>query len=115
MKPPTTFLQRVNQLIYMDLPHPNMLQLLSVKLNLSKSQIYRKIKKQTQLSPTLYIRQERLAIAYNWLKETDATITEIAKSVGFKQVAYFSRCFSAYYGFPPSAVRKHNKCKNMQD
>lgn len=105
MKRPLTFIQQVDELILKNIAHPNMLLLLKVRLKLSKSQIYRKIKKRTRLSPSLYIRQKRLAVAYDWLRTTDAPVSEIAKLVGFKQVAYFSRCFSGYYGISPSRVR----------
>lgn len=108
MKPPLTFLERVDEIILTHISNPNMLSLLSEQLQLSKSQVYRKIKKRTQLSPSIYIRQKRLAIAHDWLRTTDAPISEIAQQVGFKQVAYFSRCFSGFYGVSPSALRMHD-------
>ena len=107
MKRPLTFIQRVDALIYSNIAHPNLLQVLSDQLSLSKSQVYRKIKKQTGLSPSLYIRKIRLTIAHDWLQTTDASVFEIAKRLGFKQVAYFSRCFSETYGVSPSGIRMH--------
>jgi len=108
MKRPSTFMQRVDELILVNIARPNMLQILHEQLKLSKSQIYRKIKKRTGLSPSLYIRQKRLAIAHDWLQTTDVPITKIAKQVGFKRAAYFSRCFSGFYGISPSSMRLHD-------
>ena len=105
MKRPPTFIQRVDELILSNIAHPNLLLVLSEQLKLSKSQVYRKIKKRTGLSPSLYIRQIRLTIAHDWLQTTDASISEIAKQLGFREVAYFSRCFSKCYGVPPSRIR----------
>ena len=105
MKRPPTFIQRVDELILSNIAHPHLLDVLSDQLQLSKSQIYRKIKKRTNLSTSLYIRQKRLSIAYDWLRTTDVPISEIAQLLGFKQVAYFSRCFSNCYGASPSGIR----------
>ena len=108
MERPLTFMQRVDELIFANIAHDNMLLLLKEQLELSKSQIYRKIKKRTRLSPSLYIRQKRLAVAYDWLQTTDVPVSVIARQVGFKQAAYFTRCFSQYYGVSPSESRMHD-------
>ena len=79
---------------------------LSKMLYLSNSQIYRKIKDKTGLNPSTYIKNKRLAKAYQLITDTDRTITDIAYSVGFNCNCYFSSCFSEHYGFPPSRLRK---------
>jgi len=108
MKLPPTFLQKIDTFLIENLTAFDFLSLLSIHLRLSKSQIYRKIKQKTGVSPSVYIRQKRLSIAYQWLLETDATISEIAAAVGFRNLSYFSRCFSDYFGYPPSGLRAAN-------
>jgi len=75
-------------------------------MNLSRAQLYRKIKAQTGTSPALYIRDLRLQKAKQLLQTTDLNITEITYQVGFKDLSYFSRSFSEKYGIAPSETRK---------
>ena len=74
-------------------------------LYLSNSQVFRKIKKKTGLSPSNYIQKKRLEEAAILIKKSDLSISEIAYRVGFNTISYFSRSFSAYYGYPPSQLR----------
>lgn len=67
---------------------------------------YRKIKEETGLTPSVYIRQRRLERASSLLAETELSISEISSRVGFTTQNYFSTCFALYYGYPPSRFRK---------
>ena len=69
---------------------------------MSRSQIHRKLKALTGKSPSQYIRSIRLAKAKKYIEEQQGNISEIAYSVGFGSPAYFTRCFKAEYGYPPS-------------
>jgi len=109
MKGPPTFLQQVDNIILEHLTAVNLHALLSLHLDLSKSQIYRKIKQKSGVSPSVYIRNKRLAIAHKWLQETDATISDIAAAVGFANLSYFSRCFKDLYGYSPSWLKENIK------
>ena len=111
MLPHLTFLQKVDQIISNNLKNPKLPAMLSKELNRSPSQIYRKIRQQTGVSPSVYIRQKRLAQAHEWIKETEETLTLIAQAVGFQHLSYFSRCFRQEYGYTPSSLRKANKKK----
>lgn len=75
------------------------------ELGLSKSNLYRKIKQITGYSPNEFIRNFRLETAAKMLKETDMTITEVYCAVGFNSLAYFSNCFKALYGVPPTEFK----------
>lgn len=79
---------------------------LSSFLFLSNSQVYRKIKQKTGLSPSNYIQQKRLEQAVILIQETDLPICQIAYQLGFNTASYFSRCFSEVFGYPPSELRK---------
>lgn len=106
MSLPKPFLQQVDELVQLHLADKQILSILSEHLHLSPSQIFRKIKKQTGLSPSVYIRNRRLEKAHQLILRTDITLSQISDIVGFQQLAYFSRCFSEYYGFAPSTLRK---------
>jgi len=79
---------------------------LAHKMNLSESQLYRKIKALTDKSTAIFIRSIRLHKAKILLKNTDLTISEIAYDVGFSDPAYFSRSFSKEFGQAPNTMRK---------
>ena len=75
-------------------------------MNMSRSNLLRKIKKNTQLSASQFIRQIRLEKSMEMLKETELTISEISYQVGFGSTSYFIKCFREYYGQPPGEVGK---------
>jgi signal transduction histidine kinase/DNA-binding response OmpR family regulator len=73
-------------------------------INMSRSQLHRKIKALTDQSPSVFIRTIRLQHAYQLLQQKSGNISEIAFEVGIPNLAYFSRCFSQQFGFPPSEL-----------
>ncbi|CAN5506333.1 two-component regulator propeller domain-containing protein [soil metagenome] len=72
------------------------------EVGLSRTQFYRKMKALTDQSPGEFIRNFRLQKAVMLLKGGQGNITEIAYSVGFNSLTYFTRCFKEFYGKPPS-------------
>lgn len=52
-------------------------------MNMSRSNLLRKIKKQTQLSASQFIREIRLNKGMMLLQETELTVSEISYQVGF--------------------------------
>lgn len=102
---PKTFLQIVDETIKEHLDKKDLLRILEKRLQLSSSQVYRKIKQQTEHSPSIYIRHKRLEQAHLWIVQSDLSITRIAGLVGFRQLTYFSRCFVKFYGYAPSFLR----------
>jgi len=75
-------------------------------LNMSRSNLLRKIKKQTQLSASQFIREVRLQKGMTLLEETELTVSEISYKVGFSNNSYFIKCFKDYYGYSPGEARK---------
>jgi signal transduction histidine kinase/DNA-binding response OmpR family regulator len=73
---------------------------------LGHTQLFRKMKAITGVSPTLYIRKIRLQKAVVLLRTTDKTIAEIAYDTGFSDPNYFSRVFSDEFKVSPSSLRK---------
>ena len=75
---------------------------IAAEINLSRVQLYRKIKALTNYSPTDLQRITRLKRADTLLKTTEQTISEIAYSVGFSSPSYFTKCYRDYFGESPS-------------
>ena len=79
---------------------------LAEKMNMGRSQFYRKIKALTNLSPVELLRDMRLKKARELLLTTDKTVSEIAYEVGFSTPAYFTKCYREVYSETPTALRE---------
>jgi TolB-like protein/AraC-like DNA-binding protein len=82
---------------------------LAEALNLSRMQVYRKVRKLTGKNVSRYIRENRLKFALEMLRDEEVTVSEIAYKVGFGSVSYFSNCFRKHYGYPPGQVKEEVK------
>ena len=79
---------------------------LAAEMNLSRVQLYRKVKSITGSSPVELLRTTRLKRAYQMLLTTDKSVSEVAYAVGFTAPSYFSKCFKEEYGIVPGDIRK---------
>lgn len=79
---------------------------ISTEMQLSRVQLYRKVKAMTGTSPVDLIRKARLAKAHKMLTETTLSISEIAYQTGFTSPSYFNKCFRDEYGTTPGALRE---------
>jgi AraC family transcriptional regulator, arabinose operon regulatory protein len=79
---------------------------LSEMVHFHPNYFMRLFKKHFGVSPIHYINKIRMDRAKNLLKTTEMAIKEIAASVGFNDVFYFSKAFKSYTGFSPSEYRK---------
>ena len=75
-------------------------------MNMSRSNLLRKIKKETQLSASQFIRQVRLQKSMEILKQNTLTVSEVSYKVGFGSTSYFIKCFREYFGYPPGEIGK---------
>lgn len=75
---------------------------LAADMNLSRVQLYRKVKAITDSSPVELLRTARLKRAYQLLVTTDKNISEVAYDVGFTAPSYFTKCFKDEFGISPS-------------
>jgi ABC-type sugar transport system substrate-binding protein/DNA-binding response OmpR family regulator len=76
------------------------------EMNLSRVQLYRKVKALTGSSPVELIRKARLNQALQLLKSGEKSISEVAYETGFTSPSYFSKCFKDEYGIQPGEVSK---------
>lgn len=78
-------------------------------MNMSRSNLLRKIKKHTQLSASQFIRQVRLQRGMELVKQNTMTVSEVSYQVGFGSTSYFIKCFREHYGYPPGEVINFDK------
>ena len=80
---------------------------LAADMNLSRVQLYRKVKNLTGSSPVELLRTTRLNRAYQLLLTTDKSVSEVAYDVGFTAPSYFTKCFKEEFGMLPGDVRQN--------
>ena len=78
---------------------------LGAEMQLSKVQLYRKVKAMTGKTPAELLKEMRMQRAYTLLQQTDKTISEVATEVGFAVPGYFSTCFKKQFGILPTELR----------
>ncbi len=78
---------------------------LAEAVGMSRSNLLRKIKKETGLSASQYIRNVRLQAGMELLRSEEFNVSEVGYKVGFSSTSYFIKCFREVYGYPPGEVR----------
>ncbi len=103
----TTF-ERLNGIIDQNLENTQYtLKDLCRDLGISRSRMFRLVKEQTNLSPSLYIRQRRLLRAKELLESTDWRIVEVSDRVGLDSPQTFTKYFTQEFGISPTEYRKN--------
>lgn len=80
---------------------------LAAEMNMSRSNLLRKVKKETGLSVSQLISQARLKRAMELLRQSKLNVSEVSHEVGFNSTSYFIKCFREFYGYPPGEAGKH--------
>ena len=100
------FLAKVKQVVEQHLADETLsVDRLSQELQLSRTQLHRKLKALTAQSPGDFIRLVRLQRAHELLAAGAATVAEIAYQVGYGNPASFSTSFSRHFGYAPRQVK----------
>lgn len=97
------FLKEVKMTIQSDLSDENFsVEELAAKVNQSRSNLHRRLTKLTGETPSALIRRIRLELGAQLLLQNAGTVSEIAYSIGFKNVAHFSRVFREQFHQSPT-------------
>lgn len=100
-------LEQIQEIIETKITNPDYTATQFAKdLALSRMQLHRKLKALTGLTTSEFLKSQRLKAAIPLLKSSQLTISEIAYSVGFNSVSYFSKCFKDVYDSTPSEYIK---------
>ncbi|MGI9175117.1 MAG: hybrid sensor histidine kinase/response regulator transcription factor [Rhodothermales bacterium] len=75
------------------------------EVGLSKSQLGRKLRALTGMSPAAFVREFRLQRAAQMLARKVGTVAEVAYAVGFNDVDHFGKLFKQRFGVTPSQYK----------
>lgn len=102
-----SFLEKVNQAILQNLGNSRFdANALSDALNMSRTQLYRRLLPLIRQSPGRYIRSIKLQRAKELFETTDLRISEVAYRTGFETASHFTKVFTRQYGVKPSLFCK---------
>ncbi len=107
------FLKKIENLIEENISNENFVaQEIQNALAISRAQLHRKMKAVTNQAPGEFIRRYRLERAAQLLISKSGNVTEIAYSVGFGSLSYFTRSFKEHFHQSPSEyAAKNNSLK----
>ena len=88
---------------------PISLDSLAKHFNISASHLRRIFKEVYGTSPINYLIKRRIAMATDYLLKTDLSVAEIARQVGYENVAHFSHLFADRIGCTPGEFRERNQ------
>lgn len=101
------FVKRLDAVIFSRIGEPDLsVDKVAGLLRMGRTFFYKKVRGVTGYTPNDYIRVIRMKKAAELLKEGDKNVSEVAYAVGFDNPFYFSRCFKAQFGMPPSQYAK---------
>lgn len=100
------FLERLHAQVHAGLADPDLsVAKLSRALAMSRRQLLREVSRLTGQPVVAFIQRQRMETARDLLRQDRSlAVSEVASAVGMNR-SYFSRLYSAWYGYPPSAER----------
>lgn len=97
------FFNKLQDVINSKLQEPDFnVDAFSQEIGMSRMQLHRKLKATLGISASEFLRTERLKAARHLLQTSNLTISEVAYSVGFNDVNYFSKSFIKLFKITPS-------------
>ncbi len=102
-----TFTRKLTDIILANLENESFgVKELARETGMSSFNLNRKLQVISRKTINQYIREVRLKRAMEMLQQEPVTASEAGFKVGFGSPAYFSTCFSEYFGYPPGMVKK---------
>ncbi|MFA9391586.1 MAG: two-component regulator propeller domain-containing protein [Prolixibacteraceae bacterium] len=96
------FVQKLMEILNKEIANPDFsVDVLCQEVGMSRTPLYKKIKDLTNLSPTEFIRINRMNRAIDLLKSGKYSISEVGIQVGFDDSKYFSTAFKKFFGKSP--------------
>ncbi|TPN84460.1 AraC family transcriptional regulator [Aquimarina algicola] len=111
-------IKKINDLsgyIIDNISEPLSIASLALKAGLTPKKLQLGFKVLYSKSVNEYIRQLKLEISRDYIKNTNDSISEIVYNIGFKSRSYFSKIFFERYGMLPTEYRKKLKTNNYPE
>ncbi len=103
------FLQSLRKAIGHNLQNPGLNNSrLGSLLSMSKSQLYRKTKHITGMSPNELLQEYRLNKSLDILEKSSKNISQTTLEIGFSSISYFSKCFKKRFEFTPRDYNRNH-------
>lgn len=108
--PDEKLLDKVMSIINKNISDPDFdVEILADQVGISRVHLHRKLKELTNQTTRDFIRNIRLQKASQILETPGQDISEVARTVGFSSITYFSTAFKALYGVPPTEYSAKKK------
>ena len=102
--------EKLKQIIDDNLSNPNLSpDQLAAALGISRTKLYRDLKRVDGQSLSDYVRNARLEKAAYLLVNTNMNIQEVMNEVGFVNNSHFTKIFKLKYDVPPTEYKKEGK------
>ena len=100
------FIKSLTQFVIEHIEDPELsVDQLTTHMNISRTQLYNKLKKLLNLSATEFINKIKIDVAKVKIIKTNLTIAEISWQLGFNNPSYFSKTFKRFCGVTPNEFK----------
>lgn len=105
--PKDQLLQKITEILRENIPNADFnADKMSDELNMSKRQLYRKVKAVSGYAPNELLRNIRLKEAATLFDHGENNVARVMYDVGFNNQSYFTKCFNKQYRMNPSVYIK---------
>jgi AraC-like DNA-binding protein len=104
-----TAVARALSLMHAEITRDWSVDLLGRSVGVSRSVLAEKFARLIGMAPMQYLAKWRMQVAAQSLRETDASLGQVAVSVGYESEAAFSRAFKREFGTAPAAWRRRQE------
>lgn len=102
------FLQSFTVLLEQNLANPDFnVKTMADSMNVSATQLYRKIRALTGHSPVEFIKILKLNKSYELLRDRKNSVKEVCYQSGFNNISYFIKCFRNHFGVTPAHFKEN--------
>lgn len=100
-------LHRVKERLLEPLDETPSLSELCKEAGFSETKLKQSFRRLFGLPPYAYLRERRLSLAHEWLRQGKCSVTEAASRVGYANASKFAHAFRKRFGISPSSLRRH--------